>query len=221
MKNIQKLLMLLCLSLTFYNCSSVKVLDSWKSDEIEDVKSNNFLVVARTNNSQARIAFENEIVRQMREKGYNATSSFAKFGSWKPNDIKDDADSSKLKQVLKNEGFNGVVLTVMKDYKEETRLQQEGGYYDGGDYYGYYPRYYSGFYGYFYNPISYHTPRTYVPLTTTQTTSKTYILETTVYDLKKVEEKQLIVVVTSEIENPESASDAASDYVKKITKSLK
>ena len=109
----------------------------------------------------------------------------------------------------------------MKDFKEETRLQQEGGYYDGGDYYGYYPRYYSGFYGYFYNPISYHTPRTYVPVTTTKTTSKTYILETTVYDLKKVEEKQLIVVVTSEIENPESASEAASDYVKKITKSLK
>ena len=56
MKNIQRFLMILCISLTFYNCSSVKVLDAWKSDEIEDIKSNNFLFVARTNNSQARIA---------------------------------------------------------------------------------------------------------------------------------------------------------------------
>jgi len=221
MKNIQKLFAILFIALTYYNCSSVKVLDSWKSDNITDIKSNNFLVVARTNNTQARIAFENEIVKQMIEKGYKATSSFVKFGDWKPNDVKENDDSSALKQILKNEGFNGVVLTVMKDYKEETRLQEQGGYYEGGNYYGYYPRYYSGFYGYFYNPISYHTFGNYVPVTTTKTTSRIYILETTVYDLKKTGEKQLIAVVTSELDNPQSASEAASDYVKKITKSLK
>jgi hypothetical protein len=68
------------------SCSSVKVMDSWKSDDISTIKQNNFLVVARTENTQARIAFEDEIVKQMTEKGYKATSSFSKFASLKPNE---------------------------------------------------------------------------------------------------------------------------------------
>lgn len=221
MKNIQNLFTLLFIVSTCYTCSSVKVLDSWKSDSIGDIKSNSFLVVARTTNTQARVAFENEIVRQMTEKGYNATSSLAKFGDWKPNDVKENDDPSKLKQILKNEGFNGVVLTVVKDFKEETRFQEEGGYYAGGNYYGYYPRYYGGFYGYFYNPMSYRTLGNYVPATTTTTTSRLYVLETTVYNLKETGENQLVAVVTSELDNPQSAAGIASEYVKKIAASLK
>lgn len=203
------------------NCSSVKVLDSWKSDNVTNVKDNKFLVVARTDNNQARIAFENEIVKQMESKGYSATASFSKFGSMKPNDPKSEANQQKLKDILKAEGFDGVVLTVMKDYQEETRVQQDGGYYAGGNYYGYYPRYYGGFYGYFYNPMSYHTFGNYVEPTTTTTTSKLYVLETTVYNLKEDGENQLVAVITSQIDNPQTASGAAEEYVKKISASLK
>ncbi|MBO6605490.1 hypothetical protein [Psychroserpens sp.] len=221
MKKIQNAFTLLLITILIYGCSTVKVLDSWKSDDIGDIKSNSFLVVARTNNTQARVAFENEIVKQMTAKGYKATSSLAKFGDWKPNDVKEDDDPEKLKQILKNEGFNGVVLTVMKDFKEETRIQQDGGYYAGGTYYGYYPRYYGGFYGYFYNPMSYRTLGNYVPVTTTTTTSKLYILETTVYNLKETGENQLVAVVTSQLDNPQNATETAEEYVKKIAQSLK
>ena len=48
------ILPLVCiLTLTLHNCSSVKVLDAWKSDNIGNIKDNNFLVVARTENKQA------------------------------------------------------------------------------------------------------------------------------------------------------------------------
>jgi hypothetical protein len=60
----------------------------------------------------------------------------------------------------------------------------------------------------------------YVPETTTVTSIKTYILETTVYDLTKTGSDQLIAVVTSEITDPQNIEDTASDYVKQITKSL-
>ena len=109
----------------------------------------------------------------------------------------------------------------MKDYQESTRVQQDGGYYAGGNYYGYYPRYYGGFYGYYYNPVSYHTIGNYVPQTTTTSTSRLYVLETTIYNLKESGENQLIAVVTSQLDNPKSASTIASEYVKKITASLK
>jgi hypothetical protein len=221
MKKISTLIILFVFGLTLQNCSSVKVMDSWKSDNIADVKGNNFLVVARTDNNQARIAFENEIVEQMKAEGYTATTSFSKFGNMKPNDKPTEASQEKLKQILKAEGFDGVVLTVMKDYQEETRLEKEGGYYAGGNYYGFYPRYYGGFYGYYNHPMSMTTLGNYVPETTIERTSKIYILETTVYNLKASDDNQLVAVVTSKIDNPASAGNAASDYVKKITKSLK
>jgi len=222
MKKITALLTTLIICVSLQNCSSVKVLDSWKKNgDVSQIKGNNFLVVARTDNSQARIAFENEIVKQMTAKGFKATASFAKFGSIKPNAPKTEEGQKQLKEILKSEGFDGVVLTVMKDYQESTRVQNEGGYYAGGNYYGYYPRYYGGFYGYYYNPVSYHTMGNYVPSTTTTTTSKLYVLETTIYNLKESGENQLIAVVTSRLDNPQSATTVASEYVKKITASFK
>ena len=207
--------------LILQNCSSVKVLDSWKSDTVSDVKNRSFLVVARSANKQARLAFENEIVDQMSSKGYKATTSYSKFGDMNPNEEPSESNKGKIKKMLEAEGFDAVVLTVMKDYQEETRLVKEGGYYEGGNYYGFYPRYYGGFYTYYRHPMSMRTLGNYVPESTTTTTSKIYILETTIYDLKAPENNQLIAIVTSQIDNPSSATEAASDYVKKVAASLK
>lgn len=211
----------LAIFLLFSGCSSVKVIDSWKSDSISTIKDNNFIVVARANNLQAQIAFENEIVKQMKSNGYQATASYSKFGEMKPNEPELESDKEKFKKILELEGFNAVILTVMKDYQEETRLEKEGGYYTGGNYYGYYPRYYSSFYPYYYNPISYHSMGNYVEETYTTNVSKLYILETTIYNLDESEENQLVAVITSKIDNPETASSAAKGYVKEISKKLK
>lgn len=211
----------LAIFLLFSSCSSVKVIDSWKSDSISTIKDNNFIVVARANNLQAQIAFENEIVKQMKSNGYQATASYSKFGEMKPNEPELESDKEKFKKILELEGFNAVILTVMKDYQEETRLEKEGGYYTGGNYYGYYPRYYSSFYPYYYNPISYHSMGNYVEETYTTNVSKLYILETTIYNLDESEENQLVAVITSKIDNPETASGAAKGYVKEISKKLK
>jgi hypothetical protein len=196
-------------------------MDSWKSDNVDAVKDNNFLVVTRTKNKQGRIAFENEIVRQMTASGYKATASFSKFGNLNPNEKPSAEGDKQIIEMLKREGFDGVVLTVLKDYQEETRVQTDGGYYAGGTYMGYYPRYYGGFGGYYYHPMAYPTMGNYVQETTTTSTSRIYIVETTIYDLNAPEENQLMAVVTSQIDNPENAGDTAKDYVNKITKSLK
>ncbi|WP_299523582.1 hypothetical protein [Winogradskyella sp.] len=216
-----KFLTLIWIFALIQGCSSVKVLDSWKSDNISDVKNRNFLVVARSSDKQARLTFENEIVKQMTSNGYKATASYSKFGDMNPNEEPSESSKAKVKKLLEAEGFDGVVLTVMKDYQEETRVQKEGGYYEGGNYYGFYPRYYGGFYRYYGHPMSMRTLGNYVPETTTTTTSKVYVLETTVYDLKAPEDNQLIAIVTSQLDNPESASKAASAYVKKVAASLK
>ncbi|NQY06417.1 MAG: hypothetical protein HRT68_09605, partial [Flavobacteriaceae bacterium] len=90
---------LLSVMIVLSSCSSVKVLDSWKSDRIPEVKNNNFLVVARANNQQARIAFENEIVRQMESNGYKATASFAKFENMKLKNPESEVSKEDLKKI--------------------------------------------------------------------------------------------------------------------------
>lgn len=214
----------LCLSmvaiLVMNSCSSVKVLNSWKADTISDVKDNNMLVIARTDNTSARVVFENEIVKELAARGIKATASFTKFPKLNPDQQISDEQKNEIIANLKSNGFNGVVLTVIKENQELTKTVNEGGYYAGGTYYGYYPRYYNGFYGYYNNPMSYSTLGNYVPQTSTTYTSHNYILESVIYNLDEPEDKQLVAVVTSKLEDPENPTSAAKDYVKAIAKSF-
>ena len=204
----------------FYSCSSVKVLNSWKGDNIEAVKENNVLVIARTDNMSARIAFENEIVEELASRGISATASFEKFPKLKPDREITEETEKEIKSIIMDNGFQGVVLTVIKEEQELTKTVTDGGYYAGSTYYGYYPRYYNGFYRYYSHPMSYSTYGNYVEQTSKTYTAKNYVLETVIYNLDEPEDKQLVAVVTSKLEEPENAATTAKQYVKAIAKSF-
>ncbi len=214
----------LCLALSaillINSCSSVEVLNSWEADNIDAVNDNNILVIARTDNMSARIAFENEIVKELTSKNIKATASFTKFAKLNPDqEITEDAARKIKANILKN-GYNGVVLTIIKEQQELLKTVTDGGYYAGGTNYGYYPTYYNGFYGYYRNPMSYSTYGNYVDRTSTTYTAKNYILETVIYNLDEPEDKQLVAVVTSKLEEPENAATSSKQYVKAISKAF-
>jgi hypothetical protein len=213
-------LILFSLVIFLNSCSSVKVLNSWKDANINDVKEHNILVIARTNNVPARIAFENEIVKELAARGISATASFEKFPKLKPNREITEETEKEIKSIIMDNGFQGVILTVVKEEQELTKTVTDGGYYAGSTYYGFYPRYYNGFYGYYSHPMAYSTYGNYVEPTTTTYTAKNYILETVIYNLEKPEDKQLVGVVTSKLEEPENAATSAKQYVKAIAKSF-
>jgi len=218
MKKLIYLVLCVSIFLASNGCSSVKVLNSWKADNVSSIKEKNIIVIARTDNTKARAAFENEIVNQLKAKGIKATASFTKFPVLKPNQKITPEKEESIKALLKNEGFDGVVLTVIKDKEELSKTITEGGDYVGSTYHGYYPLYYVGFQGYYYNPKSYSSYGVYVPSTSTTYTETNYILETVIYNLDEAEDKQLVALVTSKIEDPENASDSAKRYVKVISK---
>jgi hypothetical protein len=222
MKRVFNLFALLLVLVFVSSCSGVKVLDSWESENLADIKDNNILVIARTENKQARIAFEQQISESLRAKGIKATESFRELPDF-DHDNKELTDEQKnnFKEFLKNEGYNGVIITVLKDMRETTETYQDGGYYAGATYFpSYYPAYYGGFYGYYYNPLSYSTFGSYVPSSTTTYTTKTYILETVIYDLTKDPKQQLVAVVTSSIEDPQNITKNAALYTEKVTEAL-
>jgi len=224
MKKIKQILMLTILIMTFSSCSSVKVTDAWKADDIGTLRNEKILVVARADDMVTRQRFEQEIASRLREGGIDATESYTKFPSMEHNKKRTPEEIDQLIQIIKNEGFQGVALTVLKDKTKEIVTSETGGYMSGGYYPSYYGGYYGGFGGYYgsvYSPYGYGYGGAYVPSETRTYTSETYMLETVVYDLTKDPGKQLVAVVSVDITDPKSASKVAPEYANAVLKQFK
>jgi hypothetical protein len=171
-----------------------------------------------------RQRFEQEIAERLRGGGVEATESYKKFPAMKHNQKQTEEEINQKIQIIKNEGYRGIVLTVLKDMSKEIVTSETGGYVSGGYYPSYYGGYYGGFGGYYgrvYSPYGYGYGGTYVPSETRTYTSETYNLETVIYDLEKEPGKQLQGVVAIDITDPKSASKVAPDYADAVAKQLK
>ncbi len=218
-------LILVTLLLILQSCSSVKVQDAWRGadENIEKFKEKNVLVFARSANSTARIAFEEQIAMALAERGIKATESFKKFPKIHRNREMTEEREQMIRSILDSEGFNAVVLTTVVD-KEQTTRTETSGVYVGASYGAYYPGYYGGFYNYYRHPYAYGPYYSsfggYIPTGTTTTTSTTYMLETVAYNLDEPEENQLVFVVTTSLSDPSDAYKTAEKYVAEIVKAL-
>ncbi len=216
---------LLVLLLLLQACSSVKVLDAWKGadDSVEKFKQKNVLVFTRSANNSARIAFEEQIAMALEERGIKATESFKKFPKIHMNREMTEKREEMIRSILDSEGYNGIVLTTVKD-KEQTTRTETSGVYVGASYGAYYPGYYGGFYSYYRHPYAYGPYYSsfggYIPTGTTTSTSTTYVLETVAYNLDEPPENQLVFVVTTSLSDPSDAYKTAEKYVAEIVKSL-
>ena len=166
MKRIQHFILLIAVTAVLGSCSSIKVVDSWKADNINSLSGAKILVIARSDDMVSRQRFEQEIAERLRADGIDATESYKKFPSMKQNQELSEEQIAQRVQIIKNEGFKGVVLTVLKDKSKEIVTSETGGYVSGGYYPSYYGGYYGGFGGYYgrvYSPYGYGYGGTYVP----------------------------------------------------------
>lgn len=208
------------------SCSSVKVVNSWKAenDRVNEFKKKNVLVIARTANDNARMIFEREIAEQLRSKGIKATESFTKAPKIYPNKEITEERVAFIKELMGYEGFDAVVITVIKDKQQITSTTQNGVYF-GATYSNFYPAHYGSFYNYYAYPYAYGSYYDsfggYVPVggTSTRTYTK-YVLETVAYNLDQSNNDQIVAVVTTNLDDPNNASKTAKKYVDEIMKSL-
>jgi hypothetical protein len=220
--NMKRFLMLTVIAMVLSSCgASVKVTDSWKADNISSLKGAKILVIARSDDMVSRQRFEQEIANKLRTEGIDATESYKKFPSMNHNTKQTEESIDKVVSIIKNEGFKGVVLTVLKDKSKEIVTSETGGYTSGGYYPSSYGGYYGGFGGYYgrvYSPYGYGYGGTYVPSETRTYTSETYSLETVIYNLELEKGKQLLGVVSVDVTDPKSASQVAPKYADKVLK---
>ena len=224
MKSILRLTFVLLLALLYVNCGGIKVVDAWKAQDTKKNDFKNVLVIARTANKSARIAFEREIADRLIERGINATPSYSKFGPMNPDKEMTDERKQMIREILNNEGFDAIVLTSVKDVRERTTTSGNN-YYFNDPWNTFYPSYYGNFYGYYYQPyVYYYQPYVYGvtigDTTPTTYTTKTYYLETVAFSLGADENDQLVAVVTTTIEDPKDAYKTADKYTEEILKAL-
>lgn len=237
MKKIFNSVILLVLVVTLNSCtSSINVVNHWKTETRGDLKSKKILVITRTPDEKARATFEDELVKQLKSNGINAEASYVRHPKFKPNAELTDERKAKVKAIMEEEGYGGVVLTVLKDKLTNTRSTETGGYDAGQSLMAYYPPYipvYSyGFYGGYYSPYSmsssywYNTKTydqygTYVEKEIETETTYSFVLETMVYDLNLADEKQLVAFVTTKIDEPDNINTTAKQYTEKVLESFK
>ena len=206
-----------------HSCSNIKVLTTKKVEEREGLQNKNILVIARTANQEARIAFEDAITAEMLKNGLRATASHERFPALLP-DAKETEDSKQqIREMIEKAGFNGVVLSVLQDHQELTRTMGTGDYYASVNY-GYidWPTYYGwGFYVYYTHPLAYSTEDIYVEASEDTITAHLYILDTIAFNLDLPEEEQFVRLVRAQVENPESAATTAKAYARAIAKTVK
>ena len=222
MKNSSFTFVLMILLILTSACSTIKVLDAWKSEDIESVKPQNILVIARTTHQPSRVAFEQGMVKELIKKGLKGTASYKIFSDLEPNKKLSQEEIESIKEKFRLEGFDAVILSIVKDVKEISETTIDGGYEAGASLSSYYDMSYLGFYGYYASPGSYASYEGVdVAETMTTRTNKIYVLETSVHNLELPLKKQLVAVVTSKIDQPENITALAGEYAKAVAKALK
>ncbi|MBU2951869.1 hypothetical protein KO493_14310 [Tamlana agarivorans] len=225
MKKINTLIIILVTVFALQSCKTAKVVNSWKAEDaiVDLFKTKNVLVIARTANTQGRIAFEVEIAEALRANGIKATESYTRAPKIHTEVEMSEERVAFIKSLLDSEGYNAIVITVIKDKKQTITESSNGVYMGMGMGFGY-PGYYGGFYDYYRAPYAYGgyygSFGGYIPMSTSTSVSTDYVLETVAYNLDEPADKQLVAVVTTSLGDPNDAHDAAKKLIPKIMNSL-
>jgi len=205
-------------------CATIKVLNTWKADDLPQVKDKNILVITRTSNLKVRKIFEDAFMKQLKANNINGNVSY--------NLIKAISDDKKVtpekveaaKKAILDNGYDAVVLTILKDRKSTVTVTQDGGYTAGATYSSEINPFLYDFYTAFGSPYAAPSLRHsgyYEEETFQEQEYVTFILETLIYSLDETDKEPLKAQVTSKLESPGSAIEVADAYARKVAKALK
>ncbi|GAA4275719.1 hypothetical protein [Aquimarina mytili] len=215
MKTIKKMIGIFMVLILLSSCSSVRITDSWRNLEVPEIKDKKVMIVSKTDDQTVRIRFEKDLVENLNKKGYQSVESYVVFPNSSPTKELSKSETLEIKEKLKNYGIDVVIVTVLKHSEEYTKTTNKNNSFHTvyPSYYGL--GYYRGFYRY-YGTIYVDSD----PVTVITENVKKYTLETVVYDLTQPKEKQLLSVITTEIDDPQTLGTVSIDFSKKVVKEL-
>ncbi len=208
------------------SCASTFLVNSTKINEFTILdKQDKVMIISMFKNKNIRGHFETQMLIDLSEYGIKSETSlytFIRTGEGK------EIPKEKIEEYIqnfKNKGFNKVLLTVLVDKEQHSEFQRTGvsvvssGYNNTyyTDYYGYpYGNNYTGnLYGY----IGAYQPYFYSNSKITEIQHKSYICESTLYDISTTD-PNLIWVGTFKANDVSSTIDAVDQYTKEVVEEL-
>ncbi|MFL1895330.1 hypothetical protein ACJRPK_06480 [Aquimarina sp. 2-A2] len=192
-------------SFLFMSCSSVKIVDSWKNEEVLFFKPNKLMVLGITPNLTARKIFEEELKNEFMKRNINAYVSGEALDTSFTDSQKTEEEIDTLVQKLSQKGFDAVVISAVKGIDEKRTYDR--GYYTVGYSWRRFGRYYYTYQDIFYNPRYYNE-------------YKIYHVETSIYNINEGENKSLVWVGSLDIIDPTTITTTVRDYVNAIIAKL-
>ncbi len=166
------------------------------------------LVVSRSKDKTARIAFENKVVEDLKAQGVNAASSFDVIKMDILAKEPSESDIASFKKELIKKGFNGVIVTNLINANQYTDVvpgTTGTAYYPVR--YGRFGRYYSLY------PVNYWGPDQVE-------TGVEYTLESCLYDITESKGDNLQWIGRFKVRNPSDLMKTIDTYSKELTDAL-
>lgn len=187
------------------NCSSTRLIDSWKSSEYTNFQPKKVLIVGMTDNLTARKIFEQNLKNEFTRRGIEAVESYDVFGSAFMDSKQTEEQINEEVNRLVGDGYDSVLISAVKGVDEKTSYS--GDQFVTGYYWRRFGRYYYRYQDVYFQPGYYKD-------------YKVYHIEASLYNIKLNNDKSLVWVASYNIVDPNSISATVHDYVKTIIQSL-
>jgi hypothetical protein len=187
------------------SCASTMLTDSWKSKEYPEFKPKNIMIVGVTQNTTARMIYEEQLKNEIILRGLKASQSSLIFEKSFKDSKQTEEEIDKQIDRLVDLGYDAILISAVKGVDEKVS------YSEGIPQSYFYLRRFGRHY-YLYQDI-YFEPGYY-------NRYKVYQIETTLYNINENTDKSLVWVGSYNIINPENITKTVNSYVKAVVRSL-
>ena len=184
-------------------CTTSKITTSWKAENTVPQKYNKILVLGLIREADRTLQenMENHFVGDLKELGYNATSSLKEYGP----KVFDKMDEEAAIDKIKNSGVDAVLTIVLLNKERERKYVSANIHYSP---YGYYSNRFWGYRNTLYHRI--YEPGYYVIDTK-------YFWESNFYDMST---QKLLYSVQTQSFDPANSESMGYEYGKMIVKNI-
>jgi hypothetical protein len=187
------------------NCSSTRLIDSWRRYDDPSYFPKKTLIVGITDNLMARKLFEQDLKNELLARGIDAEESYNVFEKKFIDTKQTEAEIALEIDRLISIGYDSVLISAVKgvdDHSYRVRDQLVSSYY----WYRFGP-YYHLHQNAYYEPDYYNS-------------YEVYEIEVSLYSISMPHEKSLVWVASYHIIDPKTIQATVTDYVKAIVRTL-
>ncbi len=201
----KKLIIVIALGLVFSSCSSIQLVENWKSPDIVIFDAYKVLVVGMTQNEEARKEFETKLTKEFEKRDIEAMRSLDLFDVEFTSSEKSEEEIDAVEDLLIERDFDAILFTKVTGYENKKTFRKKISEVDGiygrfrDDYLQHQDIYYRD--NYYDDFVVYHA-------------------ETSLYCICVGKERQLIWRGTIDITDPQDITKTIDDYIKLIVLAL-